>query len=496
MLRPSGLSQVCLLALCGLGGLSALIASDVVGRASRGAFALAIAAVALTITITVAEAHARSGRSLRMVAISPLALATVFWLAVFVIRPIELYYAPDHAAGTVAQLGFDLRDLTRTTALGALGAAAWCFAYLMALRHAPPRRREPGAIWRPAPISGRRAMLLLTFAAILWGTLFLRQGGPAALVDSPLSIREDQKASFYGFVGVWLTEGVAVYALAVFLRNRSAAAKRVLLVSAPLALVAAFALQLRGLAVSLLLLAAIVYLRIRRPGRRNALLAVAAVTMLVPVLAFAGQVRSYTGQLSIVDAVRTSSREPATKLFISELATFDNFVAVRQLVPSSIAHLDGRSLLEIPAAIVPRGLWKGKPDSIDERVTKIFFPDAPSGSPITMQGELYWNLGLAGVAIGGAVLGAVAGAVARFTLLVGAGGAALVVNAVAIIWMLTFLRDGLATAFANLVMALMGVGLAAFALGFPGDLSPRALLRRLAAPVARGKERADRGISP
>jgi len=470
------------LAVCALA--SALIARGA-GGGRPGAFGVAVALVVAANVITGVCSYRRAGSFGRAV-VSPFAVAAVTWLVLFVLRPVELYFFPDHAALALGQLGFDLAALTRTVAIGALGCAAWCAAYVWALgtrerphaeRAQPTRARWPGGV----------AAIVLGTA--LWVALFIRHGGLAALVRSPVSVRADQRSSSYGFVGLWIVQGTALCALALLLgegRSDRRALRRLVLVAVIVSAAAAVALELRGLAVFALISAVAIAVTLRPPSKAQVALGVAAALVAAVGLAYAQQVRAYTSGMATRSAIRTAVHTPPWAVYVSDVGTFDHFVAMRELVPAAVPYLDGATLREIPEALVPRGLWPKKPLGVDARVASYLYPGAPVAVPISLQGELYWNGGLVVVVLGSLVVGAAFGALGRVGLSASPRSLSFVVYAVALPFTHALLTRGLATMTENLLFALVGVCVACLCFGF--GTRPNAVRARIApSPLPEGR---------
>ena len=179
---------------CALASISAL---------QRGWLGLA-AALVLVVVVTVvgvAEVLRRHPANRRMALASPVLIAAVVWGFTFVLRPLELYAYPSASVHTFV-LGFAVSDLTHTVAIAALGSAAWMAAFVIGLGRGPSKDPVNGAVRGRWSLSGRRAELLLVAGTVLWGALFIRQGGVSALLHSPTSIRKGQQSSFYGFLGI------------------------------------------------------------------------------------------------------------------------------------------------------------------------------------------------------------------------------------------------------------------------------------------------------
>lgn len=413
----------------------------------------------------------------RWVLASPLAMAAATWLALFVLRPLKLYFSPAETITPLLQLGYDTGDLCRTVAIAGIGCATWAVGFLAVLALLRGSRREPPPL-QPLALRRRAPWLVLAAGAFLAGVLFMRQGGPSALIHSAGSLHTDQGSGFYGQLGIWMLKGVALYSFAVLVQGGRAAgeAKLLLIVSAPLAVASTLALGSRGFIVAGLLAACVVYLRQRAPRARTVALALVVAVSLGAVLKFAAVVRTNAASSDLGTAIERSAKTPIAFFQTSDLSAFDDFAVMQQLVPSSISRLDGESLLQIPAALAPRSLWPGKPQPLDNEVTAYLYPGAVAGTPITLQGELYWNFDLPGVALGALVLGTLMGW--SMALLFRRDIFSLLAYAVLYASVFALLTRALGTMTANTVIALVGVGAAAVA------IEPRAL-RTFGAPLGR-----------
>ena len=465
--------------------LAALLAGGPVDRSSPIALALGVALVVVPPAVATAASYRCLGRRAHLVAISPLLPAALTWLALFVFRPIELYFASDHAVVGLSRLGFGVADLTRTVALAAAGIAAWSIGYLVGLGAGP--RIETTRDQRPRPFNLKAALGLLAFGTLLWLVLFERQGGVGTLLDSAVAIRSDQRSSFWAFVGVWIVQSVGLYALLVMLDGGPRAARVVLAAAAASTALAAVGTQLRMFAAFTFVSGIVLVLALRRPRRRHVVVGVAVAAIGAFALGFAQQVREYTHVVSTPDAVRLTAETPLWSSYVSDLSTFDHFVAVQQVVPASVAYLGGSSLLEIPQALVPRSFWPTKPLGFDHQVTELLYPGADTGIPISIQGELYWNGGIPFVLAGCLVFGLLCGRLVRVSLDFPRGRIALLAYALVVPFTHALLTRGLATMFQNLVFALTGLAIVVFLLD--GETrsqvvsAVRSAFRRRAAPA-------------
>ncbi len=117
----------------------------------------------------------------------------------------------------------------------------------------------------------RAPWVVLALGACLAGVLFMRQGGVSALINSAGSLHTNQGSGFYGQIGIWMLVGVALYSFAVLVQGGAAAgaARRVLSVSAPLAVASTLALGSRGFIVAGVWGRCVVYLRLRAPRAQH-----------------------------------------------------------------------------------------------------------------------------------------------------------------------------------------------------------------------------------
>ncbi len=161
----------------------------------------------------------------------------------------------------------------------------------------------------------------------------------------------------------------------------------VLFISAPFALLSPLALASRGLAVLGLLGALLIYLRFRTPTPRTTITIAGIAILLAITLEFSAVVRTYAQGTNLKAATARALHTPPAAQQLADLSTFDDLVAMQSLIPHSIGWLNGRSLAEIPAALVPRSVWPRKPQPLDVQVTSYLYPGATAGSPIAMQGE-------------------------------------------------------------------------------------------------------------
>lgn len=474
-------------ALFGITALSALLAAGVLDPGTAEAFALALVLIPCALAIGVFVAIRTERAQATRLGLWPLLLAVPLWLATFVLRPLTLWGSPRYAADPLQALGFAPADLTQTVATGTLGIACWCLGYLAVLL--VPARRRPGlpAFMNRTAEPGRwRWALLIGAGTILWVSLFQRQGGIDALINAPATIRENQQSSFYGFVGVWMVQAAAIFLWIRVLRESAGLreaiagkAGRVCALAFAIGAVAGFCLQLRELTLLLLLAMIIVFFHVRRPGRRALAILLSCAVVLGAVLLVYQEVRGYSQRVDTGRAIELALRTPPAELVSADLNTFDNLLAMRELVPSSIGYLDGKTLLEIPGALVPRALWGSKPQPVDQQVSGYLYSgsrlldsdgravslEGLSGTPILIQGELYWNLGLGGVGVGCALFGALVGMAARAARRADESDVLLTLYAIFAGFVPLLLTRALATMTGNLALALIGAAIALAAIG-------------------------------
>jgi hypothetical protein len=418
-------------------------------------FFLLLVLICAVIAVTAASSR-RLLASWRWVAMSPLAVAALVWSTTFVLRPLELYVSPGDTIGPLTNLGFSLDDLSRTTALAALGCATWSLGYLGGLKIA--RRQMNPLPARSFPVSWSSSAVALVVGLFLSAALFERQGGLSALATNPGSLHVNQGSSFYGQFGIWLLIGTALYALAGVLHEGSQRSRRLLIITAPLAVLSPLGLASRGLVVLGLLGAFVIYVRFRLPTVRKIVLMATLAVVLAATLEFAAVVRTYAYSLNAWQATVRAVHTPPAAQQVADLSVFDDFVAMRALVPASIPWLNGQSLVQVPEALVPRNLWPAKPQPLDVQVTQYLTPESTAGMPISMQGEFFWNFGVGGVAAGCFVLGALFGAAVHL-LFIGRG-LALLLYAVMFGSTFSLITRALGTMTANTVIALVGVSFA------------------------------------
>lgn len=469
---PTAFAALAFCATC-----SWLYAGGAVGGSDGWALAALIGLIALALAAT-ALAALELLPGPRWVLASPLAVAVATWIPLFVVRPVELFYYPAETITPLLQLGYGTDDLCRTVAIAGLGCAGWSAGFLAVLVLLRQRLREAPPL-DPLELRRRAPWVVLAVGTLLAGLLFTRQGGISALINSPGALHTNQGSGFYGQLGIWMLEGVALYSLAVLVQGdaRVGEARRLLLVSAPLAVASTLSLGSRGLIAFGFVAAVAIFLRLRSPSARTVLLTLAAAVLLGAALEFSAVVRTHAASSDLGTALERTSETPIPYFQTADLSAFDDFVAMQQLIPDSISWLHGESLAQIPAALAPRTLWPGKPQPLDSEVTAYLYPGATAGTPITLQGELYWNFGLPGVALGGLAMGALMAW--SILLFFRRDALSLLLYAVLYASVFALLTRAIGTMTANTAIALVGVLIAVLAIAPGSTREPAAALRRL-----------------
>jgi oligosaccharide repeat unit polymerase len=132
------------------------------------------------------------------------------------------------------------------------------------------------------------------------------------------------------------------------------------------------------------------------PPRR---LAVGGVLAVIVVGGLIGVARGAAGSRQVtVGTVITASVGTANDLFLPT-------AGLASVVPAQFPYLHGTSYLETADFLVPRALWKNKPEGSIANLTAEIDP-GNSGLAFPEFGEMYANFGLPGVIVGSLLLGA------------------------------------------------------------------------------------------
>lgn len=430
--------------------------------AGAGGVSVAICASLLTAAGLIALGSALFGW--RSALTSPLTVVAVVVLCVFALRPAALVADPRSATPGLVGLEFGWQDLTGTIGLATLGFGLFGVAFVLGWRWTGAVRGH-GQPLPPDRRMVRGAALALGLGTVLWGTLFLRNGGFRALIEDPASLHLEQFSGGYGVVGHMLCLATALLVLCAWLRRPSRPLAWTLAAAALVSLAASFALQTRGPLVASLVAALVIVFSQRRLSRQK--LAALFCVGLVLVLGFTYMrtVREYAQTEPLADAVSASVRTNPVNVLGGDFTEVENFVALRRLVPDGLPWLAGSSLRDVPAAFVPRALWGEKPLPLDFRLSRALYGEqTAAGTPFTLAGELFWNFGVIGVVVGMALAGAMAGLGWR-ALGTRNGITAGVASAAIVGYSYLLFTRPLGAMLLTLAMALAGIGLAAVCTG-------------------------------
>ena len=79
-----------------------------------------------------------------------------------------------------------------------------------------------------------------------------------------------------------------------------------------------------------------IYVRSRDIRTRHVLIGIVIAGVGFAALGFLQQAREYTHRMSTAEGVRLTAETPLWAMYVSDLSTFDSFVAVEGLVPESL----------------------------------------------------------------------------------------------------------------------------------------------------------------
>jgi O-antigen/teichoic acid export membrane protein len=404
---------------------------------------------------------------------SPILVVALVLGGQFALRPASLVLDPESATEGLRSIGFAWGDVTRAAALGVAGLTAFGAGFI--------------AIWRRAAVkeakvripSASRTVAGLTVAILvgcgLWGALFLRLGGPAALLDNPAALHLGQFGGGYGVLGMLLCLGAALVALWRWLQEPARPLMLATVAGLATGALASVCLATRGPLIATLFGAAAMVLRYRRPSTRSLLAAGASVALLVGGLALMRTAREYAQEQPLPAAIESTFHTQPLTILTAELVEFDHLVGVERLVPEALPWLDGRSFAEVPVTFLPRALSPEKPLPVDFALSEVLYgAGAPAGTPFTIAGEAYWNFGLEGAIAALFLLGAAAGLLWRS---LSTRPEPLAAVATSLLYGYTYLVLTRPLAPMLLTTAL-AIAAAAIACGLGGLWDPRAELRR------------------
>ena len=403
----------------------------------------------------------------RAVLLSPLVVIAVILVCIFALRPLSLMVDPRIASQGLLAVEFGWSDLTRTVGLGSLGFGLFGLAFVLAWR-----RGSVDGSPAPGPPDERRialgAIAALVVGTLLWGALFIRNGGFGALIDDPASLHLGQFSGGYGTVGQTMCLGAALLAMWAWLRRPTRALGWTVVAAATVSVAGSFALQTRGPLVATIVAAVVVLASQRRISGRMVVALCAAGLLVVLGLFYMRSVREYAQTEPLSDAVTAALTSDPLQITVGEFTDIDNFVILTRLVPDGVDPLSGSSLADVPAAFVPRALWGEKPLPLDFKLSRIVYGEgARAGTPFTLAGELFWNFGVSGVLVGMALLGGLAG-LAWGTLAARRTPTAGVAASLVVGYSYLVLTRPLGAMFLTLAMALVGLTISAWMMGYLG----------------------------
>jgi hypothetical protein len=361
-----------------------------------------IAATALVLSLPLAWRVAQG----RFDPFEPIVLFSLAWGAMFVVRPASML-VDDHAGFWGVDV---LPTLPRAVLLALVGAVGFVVGYeLRAGRSVARRLPIPTPIVHGAAVAG--ALVAAGVAVVALAVALPVSDGLEALRILVSGRSEELGAlladeSTYVWYGSLLSAPASLVLLGVALRRPTVLAVAALAAAVVLALARVaptggriVLLPLIGGAFVLLYL-----VRGRRPG-----------TVTLAALAIAGLLGSYltlayrdpTDDYTLRDAVERLQDEPQA-VFDPVLRGADAEMvlalsAALTVVPDELPHrFGGATVGNLLTRPIPRELWEGKPLPPGEEVVSTVWPHLypgldPAFSPLLV---LYWDFGLAGVALG------------------------------------------------------------------------------------------------
>lgn len=369
-----------------------------------------IAGIASVLTLPIAWRIARG----RFDPFEPIVLFALAYGVMFVARPIAMLVDDQRIFW-----GVDVRpELSRALLLALLGAVAFVAAYELG-----PARTLVERLPAPRELDTRVAMIgALAVAAVGLVALavFLPLSDPTLSLRVLLGGRSDDlgvvldATSTYIWYGSLLLAPAAFVLIALAMRARTAS----LIVAATVVVVLALVrvVPIGGRIVLLPLLGgifALAYLmRDRRPGL-PLLAAIMAVTVVGSY--FTLHVRDPNDSRTLRTAIEDLGERPHA-VFDPVLHGADAEMVLAlsgalSVIPEPLGHRwGGATVGNLLVRPVPRELWPSKPRPPGETVVATVWPDVypgldPAFSPLLV---LYWDFGLAGVAVGMAVFGLLA----------------------------------------------------------------------------------------
>ena len=344
----------------------------------------------------------------------PIVLFALAWGAMFVVRPTAMLIR-----GERFFWGLDVRPwLPQALLLAELGAVAFVVAY-----HLFPGRRVAARMPAPRPVDESiafAASLGACAVAVVALVLFLPVSDGVEALRVLLDGRSDAYAEAISETSTYVLNmsllfvPAALVLAALALRRRSPLF--VAVATGVLALALVRVLPSGGRVVLLPLLGGIFVLAYLMRGRRPGVLVLSAVAIAALLGSFVLlHTREANDDLTLVSAVKELEDRPHA-VFDPLIRTEDAEMVLALSASLSVVPDDlgrrwgGATVGNLVTRPVPRELWPGKPLPPGQQVVKTIWPQHypaldPAFTPLL---GLYWDFGLAGVALGMAFFGVLA----------------------------------------------------------------------------------------
>ncbi|MBI5310331.1 MAG: oligosaccharide repeat unit polymerase [Actinobacteria bacterium] len=323
--------------------------------------------------------------------------------------------------GLVSDYGFGLLPLDRWANLLTQALVSCMFgtaAFLVGYYRMPGRVRSlvgraprwPGQVDRARL---KIAIAVLTGIAIAGYAIFM--GSPAGFVDFVENLKSHNVAfrgKYHLYFAIQLSIVASLLWLAVGVRSRKQFA--MLAAHAALTFVLIASLGGRGLALSVIEMAFVIYnYRIRR--LRPAYVAAFGLVAVV-FLVLAGTYRSYTGEVQSgkQQALQTgrayqqpdlskrlvaslAPRHFADELFQYDYSSLDIYVLLIDRMPGELSLAWGSTFVDLPLRFVPRSVWQDKPYPFSTKINQQLFGAERSGKKASLIGEAFYNFHFPGI---------------------------------------------------------------------------------------------------
>jgi oligosaccharide repeat unit polymerase len=336
----------------------------------------------------------------------PVYFASLLFLLVFFLRPIQILY--DHR--TRANLMPDDPQLFQNVLLlGALGFICFYIGYKINIGISIGRRLPKfGERWRHDRVI-KVAVVFLLIGVAGYSLAAARSGGLGLFLSTLRGRKLISETESWSIAStVVLLRAAPVILGAYYFKTKRLRA----LFIASLLLSVAFNLMLgnrSSVLVPLLALLVIAYY-LRRPKvgrllRRTMVIGVfAGIILLFIIIQVSVRMHLLRGGAVSDLSLKSLATEDVSGRFLDEFNQFDWFVVVLEIVPSELPFQYGKSFAEVFTRFVPRAIWPDKPAPISKRIN-MMLGGARSGHPPTILGELYLNFSVLGVIAGMVVFG-------------------------------------------------------------------------------------------